>query len=109
MLAVWKHLTRLWPRKIRHQLICGVALVHLLLMTLFVVDLVGRQREFLKQQSLGQTQGLARTLAVNSTSWVLANDVVGLEEIVRSIRQYPDLLFFFVLKEFYSNGSSLNR
>ena len=69
---------QLWPTKVRHQLICGVALVHLLLMTFFVVDLVQRQRFFLKQQSLEQTKSLVETLAVNSTSWVLSNDVVGL-------------------------------
>jgi PAS domain S-box-containing protein len=97
MLTIWKLLRRLWPRKIRYQLVCGVALVHLFLMTVFVVDLVARQREFLKQRSLEQTDGLVRTLAVNSTSWVLANDVVGLEEIVQSIRQYPNLRYGMVV------------
>ncbi|MBI5092769.1 MAG: PAS domain S-box protein [Candidatus Hydrogenedentes bacterium] len=96
MSVVLKGLRGLWPVTIRYQLICGVALVHLLLMTIFVFDLVGRQREFLRQQSLEQTQGLAQTLAVNSASWLLANDVAGLQEIVRSVLQYPGLRYAMI-------------
>ena len=88
---------KLWPTKVRNQLICGVALVHLLLMTFFVVDLVRRQRVFLKQQSLEQTTSLAETLAVNSTSWALSNDVVGLEEIIAPVRRYPSLRYAMVI------------
>jgi len=87
----------LWPSKIRTQLICGVALVHLLLMTFFIFDLVGRQRDFLGQQSLEQTTSLAETLALNSSSWVLANDVVGLEEIVLAVGKYPGLRYAMVI------------
>ena len=87
----------LWPAKIRTQLICGVALVHLLLMSFFVFDLVGRQRDFLGQQSLEQTTSLAETLAINSSSWVLANDVVGLEEIVLAVGKYSGLRYAMVI------------
>ena len=87
---------KLWPTKVRHQLICGVALVHLLLMTFFVVDLVRRQRAFLQQQSFEQTKSLVETLAVNSTSWALADDVVGLEEIITPVRRYPNLRYAMV-------------
>ncbi|MDO9042982.1 MAG: GAF domain-containing protein [Desulfocapsaceae bacterium] len=90
-------ITGLWPAKIRTQLICGVALVHLLLMSYFVFDLVGRQRDFLGQQSLEQTTILAETLALNSSSWVLANDVVGLEEIVLAVGKYPGLRYAMVI------------
>lgn len=83
--------------KIRHQLIGGVALVHLLLMTFFVFDLVARQRDFLRQQSLEQTRSLVHTLALNSSSWVLANDVVGLEEIVLAVGEYPALRYAMVI------------
>jgi len=97
MLRILKHVRSMWPARIRYQLICGVALVHLLLMTIFVFDLVGRQREFLKEQSLEASQSLAQTLAVNSTSLVLANDVVGLAEIILSARQCPGLRYAMVV------------
>jgi PAS domain S-box-containing protein len=88
---------RIWPSKIRYQLICGVALIHLLLMTFFVFDLVTRQRDFLRQQSLEQTKSLAETLAINCSSWVLASDVVGLKEIVLAVRQYPGLRYAMII------------
>ncbi|MBU0663698.1 MAG: GAF domain-containing protein [Proteobacteria bacterium] len=94
----------LWPTKIRYQLICGVALVHLLLMTFFVFDLVSRQRDFLRQQSLEQTTNLAEALALNSSSWVLANDVIGLQEIVRAVGQYPGLRYAMIIS---TNGKVL--
>ncbi len=97
MASLRKIISGLWPSKIRNQLICGVALVHLLLMSFFVFDLVERQRDFLGQQSLEQTTGLAETLAINSSSWVLANDVVGLEENVLAIGRYPGLRYAMII------------
>ncbi len=86
----------MWPFNIRTQLIIGVALVHLLLMSFFVFDLVGRQQDFLRQQSLEQTKSLTETLAINSSSWLLSNDVVGLQEIVLAVGKYPDLRYAMV-------------
>ena len=88
---------RFWTRSIRRQLILGVALVHAVLMTIFVVDLVLQQRSFLHERRLGQTTSLARMLAANSSSWVLADDVVGLAEIVEAQAAYPYLRYAMVL------------
>ncbi|MGD9642200.1 MAG: PAS domain S-box protein [Elusimicrobiales bacterium] len=78
----------LWPERLRNQLILGVALVHLVLMTIFILDLTGRQRKFLLDQSLEHVKTFAETLASNSTSWMLANDVAGLAELVVKTHHY---------------------
>lgn len=96
MLSLPATIARVWPSTIRSRLIWGVALVHLLLMTSFIFDLVMRQRYFLSRQSLEQTKSLAQNLAINSSSWILANDVVGLEEIVTSVAHYPDIRYVMV-------------
>lgn len=75
------------------QLIFGVASLHAVLMSIFVFDLVDRQRDFMLQQNEQQAIGLAATLATNGSSWVLANDLVGLEEIIKSQSNYPDLKY----------------
>lgn len=75
----------------------GIALVHAVLMTIFVLDLVERQRDFLAHQSLAQANGLAKTLAANSASWVLASDLEGLNEVLQSQASYPDLRYAMVL------------
>jgi signal transduction histidine kinase len=69
---------------IRKQLIFGITLVHALLMSIFVLDMNYRQKNFLKQDTSNHAKELAETIASNSISWVLSNDLVGLQEIVSS-------------------------
>jgi PAS domain S-box-containing protein len=84
-------LKKLLFSSLARQLIFGVASLHAVLMTIFVFDLVDRQRSFMLSQNYQQAIGLAATLATNGSSWVLANDLVGLEEIINSQSNYPDL------------------
>ena len=82
---------------VRYQLALGVALVHAVMMTMFVGDLVMRQRADLMQSSLDQTSGLAQTLAATSVSWVLARDQAGLQEVVQALRHAHGLGYAMVL------------
>ena len=88
---------RFWTRSIRRQLMLGIAVVHAVLMTIFVVDLVERQRHFLTEQSIAQANSLAKTLAANSSSWLLARDLEGLNEVLQSQTGYPQLRYAMVL------------
>jgi len=92
-------LSRILASSIRRQLILGIALVHAILMTIFVSDLVERQRNFLHNQAVEQTTSLAETLAANSTSWVLSSDVIGLEEVILSQSKYPGLNYAMVVNK----------
>lgn len=87
-----------WPRlRIRSQLIIGIALIHAVLMSLFILDLVHKQRAFLLTQSTETATAMAETLAANATSWTLARDFVGLEEVIDAQRHFPGLEFAMVL------------
>lgn len=97
MKTVFNFLQHIWTASIRRQLMLGIILVHAVLMSIFVYDLVERQRSFLKEQSIAQTNSLAKTLAVNSLSWVLANDFIGLEELVQAQMSYPAMRYAMVL------------
>lgn len=97
MKAIFNYLQRVWTYSIQRQLMLGIIVVHAVLMTIFVFDLVDRERNFLHQQSIQQAKSLASTLAVNSSSWVLANDVIGLEETLESLKEYPALRYAMVL------------
>ncbi len=92
-----KRITRIWDCSLCRQLILGIALVHAILMTIFVFDLVIRQRNFLQEQSISNTLSLTQTLAGNAVSWVLARDVIGLEEVIQSQSQFPDLQYAMIL------------
>ncbi|MDD5275746.1 MAG: response regulator [Methylovulum sp.] len=76
---------------IRHQLVSIVALGMCLLIIPIIAVLTLRQQTFLQHQSREAAIGLVDTLAASSASWVMANDVVGLQEIVRSIAHEPNV------------------
>lgn len=74
----------------------AIALLHAILMTIFVVDLVDRQKDFLQNESILSTSGIARTLAANSVPWVISNDLAGLEEIMESQGQQTNFEFAMI-------------
>jgi len=95
--GLFSRLGRVWTGSVRRQLIIGVALVHAALMSLFVFDLVARQREFLHAEALARAESLAQTLSAASASWVAASDLGGLEEVTRSLESAPDLEYAAII------------
>lgn len=78
-----ERLRRILPAaSIRRKLVLGVAFVHLVLMTIFIVDLVQRQRDFLWDELTRRTLHHAHVLAVSSSAWLLSDDLAGMEEVV---------------------------
>jgi len=82
---------------VRHQLIAGIALIHALLMTLMVIDLTAGQRDFLRHHSEENASRIAETLAVGSVSWVMANDVAGLQEVIQSVGRDQEVRYAMLL------------
>lgn len=76
---------------IRGRVIAGVVLLHAVLMGLVVADMVDRQREFMQHQLSRQGESLAGTLAINAPSWLISNDVTGMNELVASLRSTANL------------------
>ena len=65
---------------LRRQLAVGVALVHAVMMSVFVFDLVVRQQELLQARQVDEARSLARTLALSARAWVLTRDLAGLAD-----------------------------
>ncbi|QPK62764.1 EAL domain-containing protein [Methylomonas sp. LL1] len=59
--------------------------------------LLKQQQNFLDQTSISRAQALAHSLAHSSSSWVLANDLGGLQEILQGHAETPNLRRAFVL------------
>jgi hypothetical protein len=87
----------IWPKSIRNQLILGIALVHLVLLTIVVVDQLNRQKRFLEKQNHEQALSLVNDFAVNSSSYILANDIDNLERLVQSHKNFPNLRYAMFL------------
>lgn len=89
-----------WPLRrasFRHQIILVFVLGFCLLSTTFVVHNVREQSDNFARENSQAAAGLAQSLAVSSRSWVLANDVAGLQEVVEAVRRYPGLRHAMVI------------
>ncbi len=82
---------------VRGRMVAGVILLHAILMSLVVFDMVTRQRDFMQHQLSQEGQSMARTLAANAQSWLISNDVNGLEELADSLKSIPHLRLAMIL------------
>ncbi len=81
-----------FKRSIRAQLILGVALVHAVLMTFFVWDLVHKQEKVLYEQVADSTRDFARTFAHGISLWLAAHDLQAVQDMLdNSVEQLQDL------------------
>lgn len=92
-----KQLKWLLVGTLRRQLMVGMVLILTVVMSLQVWDLTERQKAVAVVQQTERAAAIARGVAASSAVWVVARDVAGLQEIVRSLSQYPDLRFAMVL------------
>lgn len=91
LLQRWKNI------RFQHRLTIGITALHFILMSTIVFDLVNRQHDFLHRQGHHHAGSLAKTLAVTSASWVMANDLVGLQEVTSSVASNPHVKYVMVL------------
>jgi len=76
---------------IRYQLISIITSAMLLMILPILLGLIIKEQAFLHQQSRKAAITLAETMAVNSDSWIIAHDVVGLQEVIQSVAHGPDI------------------
>ncbi|MDD2769768.1 MAG: PAS domain S-box protein [Methylococcus sp.] len=81
----------------KRQIILTFAAGFFFLITPFAGHMVKTESAYLYHESEDATQGLAQSLAVSSRSWVLAHDLAGLQEIVQSFQNYPELRYAMVV------------
>lgn len=81
----------------RRQIILTFVAGFLLLVTAFTVYQFRSERAFLYRESTNETISLAQSLAASSRSWVLANDVAGLQEVVHAFQTHPELSYAMII------------
>jgi signal transduction histidine kinase/ActR/RegA family two-component response regulator len=94
---VLTRLKRLLLGTVRRQLTIGMAVLVSVIMLLFVQDMTRREQAFVMEQQSLQAQALAQSVAQASAVWVASRDFAGLQDIVDSLRDYPDLSHAIVL------------
>jgi len=88
---------RFFSGSIRRQLAWSFGSVALILMIGLAGLLFERQRSFLYSAAMQQSISLSTSLASSSASWVLANDIAGLKEVLQGFAGLPDLERAYIL------------
>ncbi|MBI5020401.1 MAG: PAS domain S-box protein [Ignavibacteriales bacterium] len=81
---------------IRGRIIISVALVHAVMMSLFIVDLTRRQRDMLLNRQTEEATALSQSLATSSAGWIAAADIAGLQELADAQSRYPEVIFVII-------------
>lgn len=84
---------------LRGRLIISVAMVHAVMMALFIGDLTVRQSAMLLDRQKEEAAGLSQSLATSAAGWLAADDVSGLQELVDAQLRYPEILFAILADE----------
>ncbi len=87
-LSGWR---RAAPQSFRRQIVVVFVLGFSLLIAAVAAYSVINQRHSLYRENHRAVLGLSQSLAVSARPWMLANDVVGLQEVIASFQRYPAL------------------
>ncbi len=97
----WQQLQHFWRRltqgSIRRQLTWAFGLLALLVPAIAGMLVYLHQRDFLYGQGERNARGLADALAVSSSSWLVARDMAGLQEVAAGFATTSDLKFAAVI------------
>lgn len=93
----YDRLHQFWSQSIRHQLAWTFSVSALVVVIGAASLLFLVQRDLHYDQDTKSALDLARMLSLSSTSWVLANDVAGLQEVVDGAARVSDIRFAVVL------------
>ena len=93
----WARLHKVWGHSIRRRLALSFSLAALLVVLGSGMVLFQVERKVQYAQEALRAVELAQALSYSSTSWVLAHDLSGLQEVVDGVAGYTDLKLAFVL------------
>ncbi|MGC9386838.1 MAG: ATP-binding protein [Hydrogenovibrio sp.] len=82
-----------WQNSIRNQLLFGTALVLTVIISVFAYVTIQNHSQFLHKEAQKESRDRTLMLAANSKVWVMANDYVGLEEVITNFKAYNDLIY----------------
>jgi PAS domain S-box-containing protein len=95
--ALLVRLNQGWSRSIRRQLTWSFSLVALVTVLGTGYLLFSFQRHFLYSQGTKHALDLAQSLSFGSSSWVLADDLAGLQEVLKGASETTDIKFAVVV------------
>lgn len=92
-------ITSFFFNTLRGRLILSVAIIHAVMMSIFVFDLTVRQKKLILNHQEDDAVEMAKILSTSSAIWISASDVVGLQEMVDNQLNYSELEFVIFTDE----------
>ena len=86
-----------WNHSIKRQLVLGITFLTLCMFLSLSFIILEKQKDFLNESSINQAKDRTNLLANNSSSWLMANDYIGLQEVVDSVGTYKDEIYTMVV------------
>ncbi len=84
---------------LRNRLILNVAVIHAIMMTIFIGDLTIRQRTLILQRQQENVIAISHSLSSNAVEWIASNDIEGLQELVEAESHYPEIAFVIITNQ----------
>lgn len=81
----------------RNQLLYGIISILTLLIVAFTYVSNKKRSDFLHSEAIKEAVNRSLELSTMSKIWVMANDYIGLEEVVNNLKVYDDLIFATVI------------
>lgn len=82
-----------WYATLRFRLVLSVAIVHAVLMGIFILDAVTEQSDNIRAELLNRGHALTSLMAVASTNALLAENLSSLAEVINRVRKQPDVTY----------------
>ena len=90
---------KLRPRKLRSQLILGIASILVVLISLLVMELMTRQKNFFLKLNHERGFALSTTLASTANAYVISYELAGLQKLVSTYKNNPGLQYAIVTSD----------
>ncbi|MDZ7818305.1 MAG: hypothetical protein U5K55_06680 [Aliarcobacter sp.] len=91
------NILKFWNYSIKRQLILGITFLILCIFLILSFSILEKQKIFLNESSIKEVENRTNLLAKNSSSWLMANDYIGLQEVVDSVATYKDEIYIMVI------------
>ncbi len=79
-----------WNYSIKRQLVLGITFLTLGMFLTLSFVILEKQKDFFDESSINEAKNRTNLLANNSSSWLMSNDFIGLQEVVDSVSSYKD-------------------
>lgn len=88
----------------RNQIVITFVFGFFVLISIFSIYMAKVERDYLYKSSRDDATSMAQAISVSTRSWVLANDIAGLQEVVYSMKSHPELYYAMIIS---NNGRVL--